>query len=139
MVSADCLDASVMPAHRYEQLVQSVVDYAIYMLDPSGHVVSWNAGAQRIKGYRRDEVIGKHFSLFFTAQDCAEGRPERLLCQALEQGVAQDEGWRVRKDGTQFWALAALDVIRDENGQIIGLAKVTRDITDRRRTTSTTC
>ena len=132
MVSADCLDHPVMPAHRYEQLVQSVVDYAIYMLDPSGHVVSWNAGAQRIKGYRADEVIGKHFSLFFTPQDCADGRPERLLRQALEQGVAQDEGWRVRKDGTQFWALAALDVIRDDNGQIVGLAKVTRDITDRR-------
>ncbi|MFG0399795.1 nitrogen regulation protein NR(II) [Pseudomonas sp. zjy_11] len=132
MVPADCLDYSVMPAHRYEQLVQSVVDYAIYMLDPSGHVVSWNAGAQRIKGYRGDEVIGKHFSLFFTPQDCADGRPEHLLRQALEQGGAQDEGWRVRKDGTQFWALAALDVIRDENGQIIGLAKVTRDITDRR-------
>lgn len=132
MVSADCPDHPVMPAHRYEQLVQSVVDYAIYMLDPAGHVVSWNAGAQRIKGYRADEVIGKHFSLFFTQQDCADGRPERLLRQALEQGVAQDEGWRVRKDGTQFWALAALDVIRDDQGQIIGLAKVTRDITDRR-------
>jgi len=132
MVSADCLDHPVMPAHRYEQLVQSVVDYAIYMLNPAGHVVSWNAGAQRIKGYRADEVIGQHFSLFFTPQDCAEGRPERLLRQALEQGVAQDEGWRVRKDGTQFWALAALDVIRDDQGQIIGLAKVTRDITDRR-------
>ena len=102
------------------------------MLDPTGHVVSWNAGAQRIKGYRADEVIGQHFSLFFTPQDCADGRPERLLRQALEQGVAQDEGWRVRKDGTQFWALAALDVIRDDQGQIIGLAKVTRDITDRR-------
>ena len=113
MVSADCTDHPVMPASRYEQLVQSVVDYAIYMLDPSGHVVSWNAGAQRIKGYRADEVIGRHFSLFFTPQDCAEGRPARLLRQALEQGVAQDEGWRVRKDGTQFWALAALDVIRD--------------------------
>lgn len=132
MVSADCLDHPVMPAHRYEQLVQSVVDYAIYMLNPSGHVVSWNAGAQRIKGYRADEVIGQHFSLFFTPQDCADGRPERLLRQALEQGVAQDEGWRVRKDGTQFWALAALDLIRDDQGQIIGLAKVTRDITDRR-------
>ncbi|AJQ46302.1 MULTISPECIES: two-component system sensor histidine kinase NtrB [Pseudomonas] len=132
MVSADCLDHPVMPAHRYEQLVQSVVDYAIYMLNPAGHVVSWNAGAQRIKGYRADEVIGQHFSLFFTPQDCADGRPERLLRQALEQGVAQDEGWRVRKDGTQFWALAALDVIRDDQGQIIGLAKVTRDITDRR-------
>ncbi|WP_449432252.1 two-component system sensor histidine kinase NtrB [Pseudomonas putida] len=132
MVSADCLDHPVMPASRYEQLVQSVVDYAIYMLDPLGHVVSWNAGAERIKGYRADEVIGRHFSLFFTPQDCLDGRPERLLRQALEQGVAQDEGWRVRKDGTQFWALAALDVIRDEQGQIVGLAKVTRDITDRR-------
>ena len=132
MVSADCLDPPAIPAQRYEQLVQSVVDYAIYMLDPTGHVVSWNAGAQRIKGYRADEVIGQHFSLFFTPQDCADGRPERLLRQALEQGVAQDEGWRVRKDGTQFWALAALDVIRDDQGQIIGLAKVTRDITDRR-------
>jgi PAS domain S-box-containing protein len=132
MVSADCIDHPVMPANRYEQLVRSVVDYAIYMLDPSGHVVSWNAGAERIKGYRAEEVIGRHFSLFFTPQDCLDGRPERLLKQALEQGVAQDEGWRVRKDGTQFWALAALDVIRDEQGQIIGLAKVTRDITDRR-------
>ncbi|GLO03589.1 hypothetical protein PPUJ13061_34880 [Pseudomonas putida] len=132
MVSADCLDHPAIPAQRYEQLVQSVVDYAIYMLDPTGHVVSWNAGAQRIKGYGADEVIGQHFSLFFTPQDCADGRPERLLRQALEQGVAQDEGWRVRKDGTQFWALAALDVIRDDQGQIIGLAKVTRDITDRR-------
>ncbi|CAM3676737.1 Blue-light-activated protein [Pseudomonas reidholzensis] len=132
MVSTDRLDQSEMPATRYEQLVQSVVDYAIYMLDPAGHVVSWNAGAERIKGYRADEIIGRHFSLFFTAPDCAEGRPELLLRQALEQGVAQDEGWRVRKDGTQFWALAALDVIRDEHGVIIGLAKVTRDITDRR-------
>lgn len=132
MVSAAPLNHPVMPANRYEQLVQSVVDYAIYMLDPSGHVVSWNAGAERIKGYRAEEVIGRHFSLFFTEQDCAQGRPELLLRQALEQGVAQDEGWRVRKDGTQFWALAALDVIRDAQGQVIGLAKVTRDITDRR-------
>ncbi|WP_228533230.1 two-component system sensor histidine kinase NtrB [Pseudomonas sp. UFMG81] len=132
MIATDQPATSVMPEARYEQLVQAVVDYAIYMLDPTGHVVSWNAGAQRIKGYRADEVIGRHFSLFFTAEDCAQGRPERLLLQALEQGVAQDEGWRVRKDGTQFWALAALDVIRDEQGRIIGLAKVTRDITDRR-------
>ncbi|MCV9920406.1 PAS domain S-box protein [Pseudomonas sp. BT-42-2] len=132
MVSTDRLDQPEVPTNRYEQLVQSVVDYAIYMLDPDGNVVSWNAGAERIKGYRADEIIGKHFSLFFTPRDCAEGRPAQLLRQALEQGVAQDEGWRVRKDGTQFWALAALDVIRDEHGQIVGLAKVTRDITDRR-------
>ncbi len=132
MVSTECLDQAVMPAERYEQLVQSVVDYAIYMLDPLGRVVSWNAGAERIKGYRADEVIGRHFSLFFTPQDIRDGRPERLLREALDEGVAQDEGWRVRKDGTQFWALAALDVIRDDQGLIVGLAKVTRDITDRR-------
>ncbi|MDH1629388.1 two-component system sensor histidine kinase NtrB [Pseudomonas mosselii] len=132
MVSTDRPTHSVMPEARYEQLVQAVVDYAIYMLDPTGHVVSWNAGAQRIKGYRADEVIGRHFSLFFTDQDRADGRPQQLLRQALEEGKAQDEGWRVRKDGTQFWALAALDVIRDEHGEVIGLAKVTRDITDRR-------
>ncbi|CAG8868715.1 Blue-light-activated protein [Pseudomonas fluorescens] len=132
MVSTDCPDLPVMAATRYEQLVQSVVDYAIYMLDPTGRVVSWNAGAQRIKGYRAEEVIGRHFSLFFTEQDCADGRPERLLKLALTTGVAQDEGWRRRKDGTQFWALAAMDVIHDEHGQVIGLAKVTRDITDRR-------
>lgn len=132
MVSTDRLDQPEVPTNRYEQLVQSVVDYAIYMLDPAGNVVSWNAGAERIKGYRADEIIGQHFSVFFTPRDCVEGRPGQLLRQALEQGVAQDEGWRVRKDGTQFWALAALDVIRDEQGQIVGLAKVTRDITDRR-------
>ncbi|MFB4390479.1 MULTISPECIES: nitrogen regulation protein NR(II) [unclassified Pseudomonas] len=131
MVSANRPDP-FMPAYRYEQLVQAVVDYAIYMLDPSGYVVSWNAGAESIKGYRAEEVIGRHFSLFFTPQDCLDGRPERLLRQALDHGVAQDEGWRVRKDGTQFWALAALDVIRDHHGQVIGLAKITRDITDRR-------
>ncbi|CAM3231949.1 two-component system sensor histidine kinase NtrB [Pseudomonas plecoglossicida] len=132
MVSADCPVHPVMHANSYERLVQSVVDYAIYMLDTTGRVVSWNAGAERIKGYRAAEVIGQHFSLFFTPEDCLDGRPERLLKQALEQGVAQDEGWRVRKDGTRFWALAALDVIHDEQGQVIGLAKVTRDITDRR-------
>lgn len=132
MVSTDRPTHSVMPEARYEQLVQAVVDYAIYMLDTTGHVVSWNAGAQRIKGYRAAEVIGQHFSLFFTDQDRSEGRPQQLLRQALEEGKAQDEGWRVRKDGTQLWALAALDVIRDEHGEVIGLAKVTRDITDRR-------
>ncbi|MEF0146151.1 PAS domain S-box protein [Pseudomonas guariconensis] len=132
MTKDDCTGQPTVTAIHYERLVQSVVDYAIYMLDPSGHVVSWNAGAQRIKGYRAEEVIGRHFSLFFTEPDRAADRPARLIKQALEQGVAHDEGWRVRKDGTQFWALAALDVIRNEQGQIVGLAKVTRDITDRR-------
>ncbi|MNJ27900.1 Blue-light-activated protein [compost metagenome] len=132
MGSSNRSDLHTMHASRYEQLVQAVVDYAIYMLDVDGYVVSWNAGAQRIKGWRADEVIGKHFSLFFTEQDCIDGRPARLLALALSTGVAQDEGWRVRKDGTQFWALAALDVIRGTDGEIVGLAKITRDITDRR-------
>ncbi|WP_166365191.1 two-component system sensor histidine kinase NtrB [Pseudomonas akapageensis] len=115
----------------YEALVQAVVDYAIYMLDPNGEIISWNAGAERIKGYRADEAIGQHFSMFFTPEDRAAGLPQKLLGQALETGVAQDEGWRMRKDGTRFWALAALDVVRDANGRVIGLAKITRDITDR--------
>ncbi|CAK9889780.1 MULTISPECIES: two-component system sensor histidine kinase NtrB [Pseudomonas] len=131
MVSSDS-ELHVMQASRFEQLVQTVVDYAIYMLDLEGHVVSWNAGAQRIKGYRAEEVIGKHFSMFFTPEDCTDGKPAWLLERALSTGGAQDEGWRLRKDGTQFWALVALDVIRAPDGEIVGLAKITRDITDRR-------
>lgn len=132
MSSSDRPDLHTMQASRYEQLVQAVVDYAIYMLDLDGRVVSWNAGAERIKGWTAAEVIGKHFSLFFTEQDRAEGKPAVLLERAFSTGVAQDEGWRVRKDGTRFWALAALDVIRTAEGEVIGLAKITRDITDRR-------
>lgn len=132
MESSNRSDLRTMHTSRYEQLVQTVVDYAIYMLDLEGYVVSWNAGAERIKGYTADEAIGKHFSIFFTPQDCADGRPTWLLQRALSSGGAQDEGWRVRKDGTQFWALAALDVVRSPEGEIIGLAKITRDITDRR-------
>ncbi|QVM94660.1 PAS domain S-box protein [Pseudomonas sp. SORT22] len=131
MVSSDS-DLHVMHASRFEQLVQTVVDYAIYMLDLEGHVVSWNAGAQRIKGYRAEEVIGRHFSMFFTPEDCADGKPARLLERALSTGGAQDEGWRQRKDGTLFWALVALDVIKSPDGEVVGLAKITRDITDRR-------
>ena len=131
MVSSDS-ELHVMQASRFEQLVQTVVDYAIYMLDLEGHVVSWNAGAQRIKGYRAEEVIGRHFSMFFTPEDCADGKPARLLERALSTGGAQDEGWRQRKDGTLFWALVALDVIKSPDGEVVGLAKITRDITDRR-------
>jgi len=132
MDASERVDLHGMNASLYEQLVQTVVDYAIYMMDLDGHIVSWNAGAERIKGYRADEVIGRHFSLFFTEQDCVEGRPGFLLGQALSKGRAQDEGWRVRKDGTRFWALVALDVVRSREGEVIGLAKITRDITDRR-------
>lgn len=132
MESSERSDLHSLHVSRYEQLVRTVADYAIYMLDLEGHVVSWNVGAERIKGYRADEVIGRHFSMFFTPQDCADGRPAWLLNRALTTGGVQDEGWRQRKDGTQFWALAALDVIRDEQGEVVGLAKITRDITDRR-------
>jgi len=132
MDPSERLDLHGMNAGLYEQLVQTVVDYAIYMMDLTGHIVSWNAGAERIKGYRADEVIGRHFSLFFTGQDCIDDRPGFLLDKALSDGRAQDEGWRVRKDGTQFWALVVLDVVRSPEGKVIGLAKITRDITDRR-------
>jgi len=132
MDPSEPLDLHGMNASLYEQLVQTVVDYAIYMMDLTGHIVSWNAGAERIKGYRAEEVIGRHFSLFFTEQDCLDGRPTYLLGKAINDDRAQDEGWRVRKDGTRFWALVALDVVRSPEGKVIGLAKITRDITDRR-------
>ena len=132
MDASERVDPHGMNAGLYEQLVQTVVDYAIYMLDLEGNIVSWNAGAERIKGYRAEEVIGQHFSLFFTEQDSADGRPGFLVSQALSKGRAQDEGWRVRKDGTRFWALVVLDVVRSREGQVIGLAKITLDITDRR-------
>lgn len=132
MDPSERLDLHSMHPSLYEQLVRTVVDYAIYMLDLNGQIVSWNAGAERIKGYSAEEVIGKHFSMFFTEQDSLDGRPAFLVSEALKQGRAQDEGWRVRKDGTQFWALVALDVVRSPEGEVIGLAKITRDITDRR-------
>ncbi len=132
MDPSERLDLHSMHPSLYEQLVRTVVDYAIYMLDLNGQIVSWNAGAERIKGYSAEEVIGKHFSMFFTEQDSLDGRPGFLVSEALKQGRAQDEGWRVRKDGTQFWALVALDVVRSPEGEVIGLAKITRDITDRR-------
>lgn len=132
MDPSERVDLHGMNAGLYEQLVQTVVDYAIYMMDLTGHIISWNAGAERIKGYRAEEVIGRHFSLFFTEHDCLADRPGVLLDKALSDGRAQDEGWRVRKDGTQFWALVVLDVVRSPQGKVIGLAKITRDITDRR-------
>ena len=120
MDSSQRSDLQTMHASRYEQLVQTVADYAIYMLDLEGHVVSWNLGAQRIKGYNADEVIGRHFSMFFTPQDCAEGRPGWLLNRALSTGGAQDEGWRMRKDGTQYWSHSVLIALRDDIGELRG-------------------
>ncbi|HEX7944951.1 MAG TPA: PAS domain S-box protein, partial [Phenylobacterium sp.] len=119
---------------QFRLLVQGVTDYAIYMLDVDGHVTNWNAGAQRIKGYKPAEIVGHHFSRFYTEADRAAGEPARALATALAEGRFEKEGWRVRKDGTQFWAHVIIDAIRDDAGQVIGLAKITRDITERRET-----
>jgi PAS domain S-box-containing protein len=116
---------------RFRFLVQGVTDYAIYMLSPEGEISSWNAGAERIKGYAEREVLGRHFSLFFTAEDRAGGKPERALETARATGRFADEGWRLRKDGSRFWALAVIDAIRDEAGRLVGFAKITRDLTER--------
>jgi PAS domain S-box-containing protein len=120
-------------ALHFRLLVDAVVDYAIYMLDPNGIVASWNSGAQRIKGYREDEIVGQHFSRFYTAEDRAAGVPERALSQAAAGIPYQAEGWRVRKDGSHFWASVTLSAIRDDAGKLVGFAKVTRDISERRQ------
>lgn len=118
--------------NRFELLVQSVTDYAIYMLSPNGIIVSWNAGARRFKGYDPDEIIGQHFSRFYTPEDQAAGIPARALETAEHEGRFEAEGWRVRKDGTRFWASVVIDPIRNASGVLIGFAKVTRDLTERR-------
>ncbi|MGX7706007.1 sensor domain-containing protein [Methylobacterium sp. Gmos1] len=119
-------------ARRFRLFVQGVTDYAIYMLDPDGCVVNWNAGAERIKQYSAGEIVGRHFSCFYGPEDRASGLPEAGLRQARETGRFEAEGWRVRRDGTSFWADVVIDAIRDEDGRLIGFAKVTRDRTDRR-------
>ncbi|MES2033092.1 MAG: PAS domain S-box protein [Pseudomonadota bacterium] len=116
---------------QFRILVQSVTDYAIYMLDGLGHVTSWNAGAQRIKGYSADEVIGRHFSSFYTDKDRNAGLPCSGLAQAAEHGCWETEGWRLRKDGSCFWAHVVINAIYDDGGAVIGFAKITRDITER--------
>lgn len=117
---------------RFKLLVESVRDYAIFMLDPTGHVLTWNAGAERIKGYRAQEIIGRHFSVFYPAETKQKHWPEHELQVAAEQEVFEDEGWRVRKDGTLFWANVVITALRHPDGQLIGYAKVTRDLTQRR-------
>jgi PAS domain S-box-containing protein len=119
-------------SERYRQLVNAVTDYAIYMLDPSGIVASWNAGAQRFKGYTREEIIGQHFSKFYTDEDIRAGVPQRALEISAREGKFECEGWRVRRDGRRFWAHVVIDPIRDRNGALTGFAKVTRDLTERR-------
>ncbi|MEX2282758.1 MAG: PAS domain-containing sensor histidine kinase [Gemmatimonadota bacterium] len=114
----------------YRLLVESVRDYAIFHLDPEGYVASWNIGAERIKGYRADEIIGKHFSTFYPEGD--KDKPPLELKGAIETGRYEDEGWRVRKDGSRFWASVVITALREPNGTLVGFAKVTRDLTERR-------
>ncbi len=119
--------------HQFRALVDAVEEYAIFRLDPDGTVASWNAGAERIKGYAADEILGEHVSTFYTADDRAADRPEQNLAAAAEQGSVEDEGWRVRADGSQFWANVTITAIRDSDGELEGFAKVTRDMTDQKR------
>jgi PAS domain S-box-containing protein len=117
---------------RFHELVDAVTDYAIFLLDPTGHVATWNAGAKRTKGYEESEIVGKHFSVFYTPEDRANGKPERILETVRREGRVEDESWRVRKDGTRFWANVVLTALRDDRGNVTGFAKVTRDLTERR-------
>jgi PAS domain S-box-containing protein len=126
------LSAALTDQERFRLLVNAVTDYAIYMLDASGHIASWNAGAERFKGYTAPEVIGRHFSLFYTEEDIARGIPATALQTSERTGKFEAEGWRVRKDGTRFWAHVIIDPIRSPSGALLGFAKVTRDLTERR-------
>lgn len=128
----DDIDELRRSHEQFRLLVQGVADYAIYMLDPDGTVSSWNSGAQRIKGYMPDEIIGTHFSAFYTPEDVARREPWDNLLAAREIGRLETEGWRVRKDGTRFWAHVVIDRIIDESGVFVGFAKVTRDVTEQR-------
>jgi PAS domain S-box-containing protein len=128
----DTLIPDADDSERYRQLVDAVTDYAIYMLDSSGIVASWNAGAQRFKGYTREEIIGQHFSKFYTEEDIRAGLPVRALETSAREGKFECEGWRVRSDGRRFWAHVVIDPIRDRNGTLTGFAKVTRDLSERK-------
>jgi PAS domain S-box-containing protein len=119
-------------AQRLKLLVEAVTDYALYLLDPDGLVANWNSGAQHLKGYAASEILGQSFTRFYTEEDRKDGLPEKLLAIARSKGKVVSEGWRVRKDGSRFWASIVIDAIRDEKGELIGFAKVTRDLTEQR-------
>jgi PAS domain S-box-containing protein len=129
-VEVAALEAS---EERFRLLVEGVKDYAIYMLDPQGHIVSWNSGAKRMKGYRAEEIKGKHFSVFYTEEDVERSHPEEELRVAAAEGAYEEEGIRVRKDGSRYWADVLITALRDEEGKLRGFAKVVRDITERKQ------
>ena len=133
MERTDRFEASKSSEGRFRMLVEAITDYAIYMLDPDGTVTSWNPGAKRFKGYDESEIIGENFSRFYTEEDRKSGLPQRALETAKREGKFEQEGWRVRKDGTKFWAYVVIDPIRDGAGRLVGYAKITRDLTERRK------
>src|SRR5689334_22674857 len=125
MAEKSKLQQSLTSSGRARMLVEAIHDYAIYMLDPTGIITSWNAGAQRFKGYTEDEVIGTSFSRFYTPEDRATNLPNRALATATREGKFEAEGWRMRKDGTRFWAHVVIDPIRTPAGELMGFAKIT--------------
>ncbi|MGE8145334.1 PAS domain S-box protein [Pseudomonas frederiksbergensis] len=131
-MSGDRTKTKAIEDSRFRQLIDSVVDYAIYMIDPDGIITSWNAGARRFKGYEEAEILGQHFSRFYTEADRLAGLPQRALDTAKTEGRFEGEGWRVRKDGTLFWSHVVIDPIIDPSGTLVGFAKITRDLTDRK-------
>jgi PAS domain S-box-containing protein len=126
--------ARISPEERYRVLVDSIKDYAIFMLDAKGRIATWNTGAERLKGYRAQEIIGRHFSVFYPQEVVASGYPDEELRHAAELGRWEDDGWRVRKDGSRFWANVIITALRDGNGGLMGFAKITRDLSERRHT-----
>jgi PAS domain S-box-containing protein len=132
MEQTDRYLASLTEEGRYRLLIDAITDYAIYLLDPSGIVTTWNPGAERFKGYKANEIIGQHFSRFYTEEDQKSGLPARALEKAKREGKFEAEGWHVRKDGSRFWAFVVIDPIRHPAGEVIGFAKITRDLTERR-------
>jgi PAS domain S-box-containing protein len=130
--STDTTTDGRQAADLYRLLVQSVIDYAIFVLDPDGRVSSWNPGAERLKGYSESEIIGRHFSIFYPDEDVQAGKPTAELETAIDHGRVEDEGWRIRKDGSRFWANVVITALRDDSGTLLGFAKITRDLTKRR-------
>src|SRR5215469_8642391 len=124
-------DAATLHA-LHDLLIARVKEYALFVLDTSGEILSWNAGAERLKGYTAAEIIGQHFSIFYPPEEIAAGKPTQLLGIAVAEGQVEDEGWRVRKDGTRFWARVLITALRNDDGELVGFAKVTRDLSGQR-------
>lgn len=131
-MNLDLVKALPLADDRYKLLIDSVVDYAIYMLNPEGQIISWNAGARRFKGYEEHEILGQNFARFYTEEDRASGLPQRALASAADLGKFESEGWRIRKDGSRFWCHVVIDPVRASSGELLGYAKVTRDLTEQR-------